>query len=132
MSLPQARDRGIDVRVIAHWTSALSTGDTDINGVMATAASGITYAEDLEGTKVAVDTLDGMGGVTTREAVRKDGGDPDKVQLLELGFPDMPAALAAGNTVVSYSARTPCPGTRRSGSSPRGSWWSPTPSWCGT
>jgi NitT/TauT family transport system substrate-binding protein len=129
VSLLQARDRGIDVRVIAHWTSALSTGDTDINGVVATAASGITSAKDLEGKKVAVNTLNGMGGLTIREAVRKDGGDPDKVQFLELGFPDMPAALgagnvdavwvpepflttltAAGNTVVSYSSKDSVPG----------------------
>jgi NitT/TauT family transport system substrate-binding protein len=129
VSLLQARERGIPVQVIAHWTSALSSGDTDINAVVATAASGITSAKGLEGKTVAVNTLNGMGGLTIREAVRKDGGDPDKVKFLELGFPDMPAALAAGNvdgvwvpepflsqlrgsgnTVVTYSSKDSVPG----------------------
>ncbi|TFV88768.1 ABC transporter substrate-binding protein [Blastococcus sp. CT_GayMR16] len=97
VSLLQARDKDLDVRVIGHWTSALSEGDTDINGVVATAASGIASAADLEGKTVAVNTLNGMGGLTIREAVRQDGGDPDAVEFVELPFPDMPAALGAGN-----------------------------------
>jgi NitT/TauT family transport system substrate-binding protein len=129
VSLLQARDRGIDVQVIAHWTSSLSTGDTDVNGVVAKAGSGITSAKDLAGKRVAVNTINGMGGLTIREAVRKDGGDPDEVEFVELGFPDMPAALAngnvdavwvpepflttlrdAGNPVATYSSKDSVPG----------------------
>jgi NitT/TauT family transport system substrate-binding protein len=124
VSLLQARGEGLDVRAIAHWTSALSEGETDINGVVATADSGIESAADLAGRSVAVNTLNGMGGLTIREAVRADGGDPDAVEFTELPFPDMPAALEAGNVdavwvpepflttlqdagnvVVSYSSR---------------------------
>ena len=97
VSLLQARGRGLDVEVVAHWTSALSSGDADVNAVVAAPDSGIDSAADLEGKQVAVNTLNGMGGLTIREAVRQDGGDPDAVSFLELGFPDMPAALAAGN-----------------------------------
>jgi NitT/TauT family transport system substrate-binding protein len=129
VSLLQARDKGLDVRVIAHWTSALSSGDTDINGVVAKAGAGMTSAKDLAGKTVAVNTLNGMGGLTIREAVRKDGGDPDAVKFVEMPFPDMPAALtggnvdavwvpepflsslqASGNTVVSYSSKESVPG----------------------
>ncbi|MCZ2846522.1 ABC transporter substrate-binding protein [Modestobacter sp. VKM Ac-2978] len=97
VSLLQARARGLDVQVVAHWTSALSSGEADVNAVVAAPDSGIDSAADLEGKQVAVNTLNGMGGLTIREAVRQDGGDPDAVSFLELGFPDMPAALAAGN-----------------------------------
>lgn len=97
VSLIQARGEGLPVQVIGHWTSALSEGDTDINGVVAAAGSGIQSAADLAGRTVAVNTLNGMGGLTIREAVRADGGDPDAVEFVELPFPDMPAALAAGN-----------------------------------
>lgn len=97
VSLLQARGEDLDVRVIGHWTSALSEGDTDINGVVAAGDSGIASAADLEGKRVAVNTLNGMGGLTIREAVRQDGGDPDAVEFVELPFPDMPAALDAGN-----------------------------------
>jgi NitT/TauT family transport system substrate-binding protein len=124
VSLLQARQEDLDVRVIAHWTSALSSGDTDINGVVAAAGSGTDSAADLAGKTVAVNTLNGMGGLTIREAVRQDGGDPDAVDFVEMPFPDMPAALeggnvdavwvpepflgslqAGGNTVVSYSSK---------------------------
>ena len=129
VSLLQARGEQLDVRVVAHWTSALSEGDQDINGVVAAAGSGIESAADLAGQTVAVNTLNGMGGLTIREAVRQDGGDPDAVEFVELPFPDMPAALsggnvdavwvpepflsslqAAGNTVVSYSSMESVPG----------------------
>jgi NitT/TauT family transport system substrate-binding protein len=129
VSLLQARGEELDVRVIAHWTSALSEGDQDINGVVVAAGSGIESAADLAGKTVAVNTLNGMGGLTIREAVRQDGGDPDAVEFVELPFPDMPAALsggnvdgvwvpepflgslqAAGNTVATYSSRESVPG----------------------
>src|SRR3712207_4724554 len=97
VSLLQAREEGLDVRVISHWTSALSEGETDINGVVAAADSGIASAADLAGKRVAINTLNGMGDITVREAVKQDGGDPDAVQFVELPFPDMPAALAQGN-----------------------------------
>lgn len=129
VSLLQARGEGLDVRAIAHWTSALSESDTDINGVVAAEGSGIESAADLAGATVAVNTLNGMGGLTIREAVRQDGGDPEAVNFIELPFPDMPAALAggnvdavwvpepflsglqaAGNTVVTYSSMESVPG----------------------
>jgi NitT/TauT family transport system substrate-binding protein len=97
VSLLQARQETLDVRVIGHWTSALSSGDGDVNGVVAAADSGIESAADLAGKSVAVNTLNGMGGLTIREAVRQDGGDPDAVDFVEMPFPDMPAALDGGN-----------------------------------
>lgn len=97
VSLMQAAEQGLDVRVIAHWTSAKSEGGEDVNGVLSKADSGIDSAADLAGKTVAVNTLSGMGGLTIREAVRKDGGDPDAVKFAELPFPDMPAALEQGN-----------------------------------
>jgi hypothetical protein len=48
--------------VIAHRTSAQSSGNTDINGVVATAASGSRSAADLGGKTVAVTMLDGWVG----------------------------------------------------------------------
>ncbi|TFV51733.1 ABC transporter substrate-binding protein [Blastococcus sp. TF02A_35] len=129
VSLLQAKEKGLDVRVVSHWTSALSEGDTDINGVVAQAGSGIESAADLAGKRVAINTLNGMGDLTIRAAVEKDGGDPDAVQFVELPFPDMPAALgqgnvdavwvpepflgslqAAGNTVVTYASKDSVPG----------------------
>jgi NitT/TauT family transport system substrate-binding protein len=96
VSLLQARDQGLDVRVVGHWTSTHAEGE-DVNGVVAGTNSGITSAAGLAGKRIAVNTLNGMGQLTIDEAVRNDGGDPSGIQYVELGFPDMPAALDAGN-----------------------------------
>ncbi|MGY1707477.1 ABC transporter substrate-binding protein [Geodermatophilus sp. SYSU D00697] len=96
VSLLQARDQGLDVRVIGHWTSTHAEGD-DVNGVVANKDSGVTSAAGLAGKRIAVNTLNGMGQLTIDEAVRQDGGDPSGIQYVELPFPDMPAALEAGN-----------------------------------
>jgi NitT/TauT family transport system substrate-binding protein len=101
VSLLQAREQRLDVRVIAHWTSSRTEGE-DASAVVAPADSGIDSAADLAGKKVSVNTLSGMGGLTIREAVRKDGGDPDAVQFVELPFPDMPAALDQGNVDAAW------------------------------
>lgn len=101
VSLLQARERGLDARVIAHWTSTHTEGD-DASAVVAPGNSGIETAQDLSGKTVAVNTLQGMGGLTIREAVRQDGGDPDTVEFVELGFPDMPAAMEQGNIDAAW------------------------------
>ncbi|MGH1565445.1 ABC transporter substrate-binding protein [Mumia sp. DW29H23] len=97
VSLLTARDKGLDVEAVSHWTSEHEDAADSINAVIAAKDSGITSAKDLEGKTVAINTVQSMGDLTIREAVRKDGGDPDTVEFIELGFPDMPAALAKGN-----------------------------------
>ncbi|KHL12160.1 NitT/TauT family transport system substrate-binding protein [Mumia flava] len=96
VSLLTARDKGLDVRVITNWSDEKETPEEAVNAVIAGADGGLDSAADLEGKTVAVNTLNSMGDLTIREAVRQDGGDPDAVEFLELGFPDMPAALAGG------------------------------------
>jgi NitT/TauT family transport system substrate-binding protein len=96
VSLLQARDQGLDVRVIGHWTSTHAEGE-DVNGVVANKDLGVTDAAGLAGKRIAVNTLNGMGQLTIDEAVRQGGGDPSGIQYVELPFPDMPAALEAGN-----------------------------------
>ena len=97
VSLLTARDQGLDVQVISNWSDEKETPDEAVNAVVAAADSGMDSAADLEGKKVAINTLRSMGDLTIREAVRQDGGDPDKVEFVEIPFPDMPAALADGS-----------------------------------
>jgi NitT/TauT family transport system substrate-binding protein len=44
-----------------------------------------------------VNTLNNIGTTTVNESIRAAGGDPSGVEYVELPFPDMPAALDAGN-----------------------------------
>ena len=51
---------------------------------------------------MAVNTLNNIGDSTIRNVVEKDGGDPSAVNFVEMGFPDMPAALAAGQVDAAW------------------------------
>ncbi len=92
-SLLTARDRGMDVRVITSYTYDTPDG---VHAVLAKTDSGIESMKDLQGRTVAINTLKSMGDLHIMDAVEKAGGDPKKVQFVEMGFPQMEAALKAG------------------------------------
>jgi NitT/TauT family transport system substrate-binding protein len=58
--------------------------------------SGITSFKQLEGKSVAVNSLKGNWEVSLKEAVAQDGGDPSKVKLVAIPFPDQVTALKSG------------------------------------
>lgn len=96
-SLLVAADAGLPLQVVANGVNSTGEDGEDFGGVVAGADSGITDAAGLAGRRVAVNTLNNIGTTTIRESVRQAGGDPDAVSFVELPFPDMPAALQAGN-----------------------------------
>ena len=101
LSIMLAQGEGLDVRLITGYSHSLKEGD-DITSVWASADSGIAAPKDLEGKTVAVNTLRTMGEVSIKKIVSEDGGDPNGVEFVELGFPDMPAALSAGNIDAAW------------------------------
>lgn len=58
--------------------------------------SGITSFKLLEGKTVGVNSLQGTWEVTLKEAVAKAGGDPSKVKLVAIPFPNQATALDSG------------------------------------
>lgn len=104
ISLMQARERGIDLKIVSHWSSSQSEGnEKESSAVLAMPDSGIEGAAGLVGKTVAVNTLRNLGELVIREAVKLDGGDPDAVQFVEMGFADMPGALANGSIDAAWS-----------------------------
>ncbi|MCW2835040.1 MAG: Nitrate transporter substrate-binding protein [Nocardioides sp.] len=100
-SLMLARHEGLPVKIVVSGNA--STGqDPDISAVVVKGDSDIKSAKDLEGKTVAVNTLNNLGDTTVRQSIRKDGGDPDEVEFVELGFPDMPAAVANGQIDAAW------------------------------
>jgi NitT/TauT family transport system substrate-binding protein len=97
ITLLDARDQGLPVKVVTHWSADRLPPEKGMYGVVASPASGISSLPDLRGKKVAVNTLQGLGHFTVSEAVQKAGGNPDEINFVELAFPDMPAALTGGN-----------------------------------
>lgn len=71
-----------------------STGsEPDIGAVVVPKDSDIQSTADLAGHTIAVNTLNNIGDSTIRHVVEEDGGDPSKLKFVEMGFPDMPAAV---------------------------------------
>lgn len=100
-SLMLARDNGLPLKVVA--AGNFSTGKApDFSAVVVKGDSPIKSAKDLAGKTVSVNTLKNIGDTTVRESIRKDGGDPSKVKFVELGFPDMPAAVAKGDVDAAW------------------------------
>ncbi|MBQ1070223.1 ABC transporter substrate-binding protein, partial [Micromonospora sp. D75] len=68
----------------------------DYGALVVKGDSGITSAKQLEGKTVSVNVLTNIAAAAAREAVRADGGDPTKVKLVEIPFPQAPAAVSTG------------------------------------
>jgi NitT/TauT family transport system substrate-binding protein len=94
VSILQARARGLDTRFFAgglyqgpgHWTSA----------IMVRGDSAIRTPEQLQGSTVALNTLGNINELVMRAYLNREGVASDAYELLEVPFPDQPAALDAG------------------------------------
>ena len=96
VSLMVAQDQGLPVRYVTNGTSVEGT-DEGFGAVVVPEDSDIERPADLVGRTVSVNNLSNITGATASYAVEQDGGDPNGIDYVELPFPDMPAALAAGN-----------------------------------
>lgn len=102
VSLIIGASKGLDLPAIAPGVGISSSTESSTKGVgycsvMSAPGSKITDAKDLEGKKVAVNTLNNIGDVTIKAALKKKGVDASKVDFVEMPFPDMPAAVKSGN-----------------------------------
>ncbi|MGX1366093.1 NitT/TauT family transport system substrate-binding protein [Streptomyces canus] len=95
-SLLLARSSGVPVKAVSNGIASTGLRGKDFAGIAVKKDSPVKSAKDLEGKKVAINTLKNINESAARESVRKDGGDPDKVKFVELAFDQMPAALDGG------------------------------------
>ncbi|MGW3498723.1 ABC transporter substrate-binding protein [Streptomyces sp. NPDC001020] len=95
-SLMIAQTSGIPVKAVVNGVNSTGVEGKDFGAIMVKEDSSITSAKELEGKKVAINTLKNINETAVRESVRKAGGDPDKVHMVELAFDQMPAALDQG------------------------------------
>jgi NitT/TauT family transport system substrate-binding protein len=100
VSLLQAREKSLDIRMVANYTLDPDEGG---HALLVQPDSGIDSPADLSGKTVAVNTLNNIGELVTRESVKKAGGDPDSVQFVEINFPDMQPALERGDIAAMWT-----------------------------
>ncbi|MEU3555911.1 ABC transporter substrate-binding protein [Streptomyces fragilis] len=95
-SLMIAHSGGVPVKAVVNGVATTGEKGRDFGALVVKGDSGISSAKDLEGRKVAVNTLKNINDTTVRESVRQAGGDPSAVTFVEIAFERMPAALASG------------------------------------
>lgn len=100
-SLLLATSNGVPLKAVSPGNFTTGT-DPDFGAVVVPADSAIQSAADLAGRTVAVNTLNNIGDSTIRNVVEKDGGDESALQFVEMGFPDMPAAVSGGQVDAAW------------------------------
>lgn len=96
VSLLLAQSQTLPIKAVSNGCNSTGEDGKDFAGLYVRADSDIKRPKDLEGKKVAANTLQNIVDTSVRASVRKDGGDPAKVDFTALPFPDQPAALANG------------------------------------
>ncbi|MGJ7531434.1 ABC transporter substrate-binding protein [Variovorax sp. GB1P17] len=104
VNLLQARDKGLPIKIIAPGSGSTGIAGADVSMIHASPKSGIKSAKDLEGKTVSVNALNGLLQLLGKTAVKADGGDPNNVRFIELGFAEALAALQAGRTDAMIAA----------------------------
>nr|BFF22009.1 NrtA/SsuA/CpmA family ABC transporter substrate-binding protein [Promicromonospora thailandica] len=93
-SLLVASSQGLPLKAVAAGNFTTGEPGEDFGAVVVPEGSDIKDAADLAGKTVAVNTLNNIGDTTVRNVVDDAGGAGDDVEFVEMGFPDMPAAVA--------------------------------------
>jgi NitT/TauT family transport system substrate-binding protein len=87
------RAQGLPIKLIANADNGAETAKEEWTQLMVGKDSPIRDVTDLEGKTIAVNALKGVGEVVIKAALDKRGVDPNSIKLLEVPFPEMPAAL---------------------------------------
>jgi NitT/TauT family transport system substrate-binding protein len=101
VSVLLAQGKDIPVKIIAPGTFV--DGNKDFSAIVVAKDSPIREPADLEGRTLAVNTLKNVAEVTARAALEKEGVDSSKVELTEVDFPDMTAAVEQGRVDAAFA-----------------------------
>ncbi|MBD0418260.1 ABC transporter substrate-binding protein [Streptomyces sp. TRM S81-3] len=95
-SLMIAQSNDVPVKAVANGIASTGEQGRDFGAITVKGDSPVKSAKELEGKKVAINTLKNINETAVRASVRAAGGDPDEVDFVELAFDQMPAALDGG------------------------------------
>src|SRR3954464_5184351 len=85
--------KSLPIKVVTSSDDAAATADKDWQTLVVPKGSPIHGVDDLPGKTIAVNALRGLAEVVISRSLEKQGVDYHKVKLLEIPFPEMPAAL---------------------------------------
>jgi len=92
-----AMSQGLPLKFIAGNDVGGATPDVDWQVVVAGADSPVQDAEDLASATIGVNALKGVAEIQVRSSLEEQGVDDSGIELTEIPFPEMPAALEQGH-----------------------------------
>ena len=96
-SLIIAATQNVPVQIVSQGVLGGSTTDEAWDAVMVAKDSPIRSPQDLEGKRIAVNTLQNIAAVTINTVLDEEGADYSTVEYVEVPFPEMIAALGSGD-----------------------------------
>jgi NitT/TauT family transport system substrate-binding protein len=96
VSLIQARERGLPLRVVSDAAQALPSAPGAEDALV------VREPADLEGATIGVNTVGNLGDVVIRAALEAEGVDPSTLAFVEVPFPDMVAAVETGRVDAGW------------------------------
>jgi len=97
-----ANSKDLPIRVIANGNDESTQQKNANSTVVSNNDSDINKPSDLAGKTISVNTLDNVGEVTIKAALEKHEVDVSQIKFVELGFPDMLAALEQDNVDAAW------------------------------
>jgi len=94
--------QGIPISIFAPGALFSSKAPTTL--LMVQANSPLRTAKDLEGKRVSVDVLSGLGKASVEQWMLKNGAEPSKVSYVEIPFSAAAASLSAGRIDAAFLA----------------------------
>lgn len=102
VSLLVGRSQGLPLTLVAPAGADGDSEETALASIFVKGDSKITGLKDLIGKTLAVNALDNILGVTLKNALEKEGLDPEGVKLVEVPFPEMAAAVETGKVDAGF------------------------------
>ncbi|GAA4119320.1 ABC transporter substrate-binding protein [Enteractinococcus coprophilus] len=96
-SLVIGKSQGLPLQLVAPGPQTTGEAGNDFSSLLVPEDSDVESIADLEGKRVAVNTLNNINDTVLKEGMRQAGGDRDSMDLVEVAFPDMGAQLESGN-----------------------------------
>jgi NitT/TauT family transport system substrate-binding protein len=92
-----AMDRGMPITMIASGTSTQQKAEDDYSAIMVSGNSRVRDAKGLEGTTIAVNTLQNINDTVIHGVLKQAGANTSSVKYVEMPFPDMIPAIKRGD-----------------------------------
>ncbi|WP_129670016.1 ABC transporter substrate-binding protein [Phytoactinopolyspora endophytica] len=99
-----ALSQDVPVCVVTSSDATGTTPEDDWQVLVAGPDNGIESPQDLAGTTLGINALGGVAEVMIKAALDADGVDPNSVELIEVPFPEVPAAVAEGRIDAGYTS----------------------------